>query len=231
MSLIQCPECKKEISDQSTVCINCGFPLVRDAVAQQVEITGVNITSSKNTKKIIITSILVIIAVVSILFAYKNYNKFELEKLIVKSFIEIESVASTAELTTSLTYQVWSSSIKSGSDFNNALHELYKRADMEILIRTISESKKSVESIYIKSLKFKDANIEMYKNYAELYDQFNKIVRFSISPEGSLQSYGQEKRKIFEDYRTLRDRLKPMLHVNIMTMSYWDWLKMKYFQF
>ena len=27
MALIICPECKKEISDKSNVCVNCGFPL------------------------------------------------------------------------------------------------------------------------------------------------------------------------------------------------------------
>ena len=27
MALIECPECKKEISDMSTICIHCGFPV------------------------------------------------------------------------------------------------------------------------------------------------------------------------------------------------------------
>lgn len=27
MNKTKCPECGKEISDQSTVCIHCGFPL------------------------------------------------------------------------------------------------------------------------------------------------------------------------------------------------------------
>lgn len=27
MALVQCPECKKEVSDQATVCIHCGYPL------------------------------------------------------------------------------------------------------------------------------------------------------------------------------------------------------------
>lgn len=27
MALIKCPECGKEISDKSSVCIHCGFPL------------------------------------------------------------------------------------------------------------------------------------------------------------------------------------------------------------
>ena len=28
MALINCPECGKEISDKSEVCIHCGFPLI-----------------------------------------------------------------------------------------------------------------------------------------------------------------------------------------------------------
>lgn len=27
MALVQCPECKKEVSDQATICIHCGYPL------------------------------------------------------------------------------------------------------------------------------------------------------------------------------------------------------------
>lgn len=27
MALIECPECKKEISDQSEICIHCGYPI------------------------------------------------------------------------------------------------------------------------------------------------------------------------------------------------------------
>ena len=28
MALIRCPECGKEVSDKSKVCIHCGYPLV-----------------------------------------------------------------------------------------------------------------------------------------------------------------------------------------------------------
>lgn len=27
MALIKCPECRKEISDQSDICVNCGYPI------------------------------------------------------------------------------------------------------------------------------------------------------------------------------------------------------------
>lgn len=29
MALIKCPECEKEISDKSSVCIHCGFPIAK----------------------------------------------------------------------------------------------------------------------------------------------------------------------------------------------------------
>lgn len=32
MALIQCPECKKEISDKSETCIHCGFPIKKQVV-------------------------------------------------------------------------------------------------------------------------------------------------------------------------------------------------------
>lgn len=30
MALVECPECKKEVSDQSTLCVNCGYPLNKE---------------------------------------------------------------------------------------------------------------------------------------------------------------------------------------------------------
>ncbi len=32
MALIQCPECKKEISDKSEKCIHCGYPIQKQVV-------------------------------------------------------------------------------------------------------------------------------------------------------------------------------------------------------
>lgn len=32
MALMQCPECKKEISDKSETCIHCGFPIKKQVV-------------------------------------------------------------------------------------------------------------------------------------------------------------------------------------------------------
>ncbi|WP_310602407.1 zinc ribbon domain-containing protein [Anaerosporobacter sp.] len=56
MSLIKCPECGKEISDQAPACIQCGFPLIKQDEKQieKVEIPNIdmqigNIQSSCNS--------------------------------------------------------------------------------------------------------------------------------------------------------------------------------------
>lgn len=46
MSLIKCPECNKEISNKSTYCIHCGFPL--DSLKTKCVIDGKEYDLSKN---------------------------------------------------------------------------------------------------------------------------------------------------------------------------------------
>jgi len=69
MSLIQCPECSKPISDLSEKCIHCGFPAGQDK-AQTIEMT------SKDLKGQILLSVLLFIA--SILFYFKTGNEIAL---------------------------------------------------------------------------------------------------------------------------------------------------------
>ena len=37
MALIKCPECGKEISDKSKLCIHCGYPLEEENTINSVE--------------------------------------------------------------------------------------------------------------------------------------------------------------------------------------------------
>ena len=39
MSLIKCPECEREVSDKSEVCIHCGYPIskIKNAVSSELE--------------------------------------------------------------------------------------------------------------------------------------------------------------------------------------------------
>ena len=42
MALINCPECKKEISEESLFCINCGLPRQKSIFTQDIGFDGVD---------------------------------------------------------------------------------------------------------------------------------------------------------------------------------------------
>lgn len=72
MSLIECKECGKEISDKARKCPNCGMI----------------IQHSKNKKIIIIISIILLI--VLIVIGYLHFEKQELKKMLLKDWERVE---------------------------------------------------------------------------------------------------------------------------------------------
>ena len=78
MSLIKCPECEKEVSDKSEVCIHCGYPISKIKKAASVESESEKFQSSTEyphstppefpkEKKIINKAMIAVIAVVSVI--------------------------------------------------------------------------------------------------------------------------------------------------------------------
>lgn len=64
MSLVICPECKREISDQANACPHCGFPMSTDLPTNNIEESMAAKKPSKSKKYIIISiAILGIIAI------------------------------------------------------------------------------------------------------------------------------------------------------------------------
>ena len=74
MSLIKCPECKKEISDKSEICIHCGYP-VKDFFLSDIE----NVLSKIN------------LCLNNIKIKNEMLNNFEQEYDKIKEYIEIFS--------------------------------------------------------------------------------------------------------------------------------------------
>lgn len=132
MSLINCPECGKEISDKVKACPNCGFPLVEEQVVetpnlpQQVELTKVNL-GTKNYKKplMIVAAVLVLGIVLFLGIRYLNQQKeknaFEesfnnyVDTL---SLIRLGAIAGGAEAEkyTNLVASVWNNTIREERD-------------------------------------------------------------------------------------------------------------------
>lgn len=58
MALIKCPECGKEISDASTACIHCGYPIsknpdVQKKVKSNIESNGLQGATSGIKKQVV----------------------------------------------------------------------------------------------------------------------------------------------------------------------------------
>ena len=66
MSLINCPECKKQVSDQAPACPNCGAPIassLKPGQEQSIEITA------KRFKMVSVCSVLAVIMGMSMLLS------------------------------------------------------------------------------------------------------------------------------------------------------------------
>ena len=76
MSLIECPKCRKEISDKAKKCPNCG---------------GM-INQTKKQKNIVIFSVIILIALT--IMGYSYYQKQELKKQLLKDWERVERASS-----------------------------------------------------------------------------------------------------------------------------------------
>lgn len=85
MSLIKCPECGKEISDKASYCLNCGCPLNNKENEDRVQVNQQKV--KKVIDKKLITSYVVIIVIMSFLFA-NNITSLPREKVVKKAVCE-----------------------------------------------------------------------------------------------------------------------------------------------
>ncbi len=65
MALINCPECKKEVSDAAPTCPNCGVPIAgaKEGKAAGVQLTTIQETGKKLKIHSLLSSLLVIVGV------------------------------------------------------------------------------------------------------------------------------------------------------------------------
>lgn len=87
MALIYCPECKKEISNKSTVCINCGCPMTESSMQNDLKNDNMvteNVVPDKpdshtKKKKILRRCLLTIVILFTIILGYEaiKINKYD----------------------------------------------------------------------------------------------------------------------------------------------------------
>ena len=74
MALINCPECKREISSLATSCPHCGIPMsnVQDTKTTGESITTIQETSKRLKKQIIYSVIVIVISIPLFILAVSN---------------------------------------------------------------------------------------------------------------------------------------------------------------
>ena len=90
MALITCPECKKEISDKSTVCIHCGYPInlektnivssVEECKDMQTATSKTDVSQVINVqkyKKIIISIVIIVAVIICIIYGLNLVSKYQ----------------------------------------------------------------------------------------------------------------------------------------------------------
>lgn len=213
MALVKCPECGKEISDNSKKCIHCGSPIKKKK--EPINIKKIII--------IIVTLLLIISIIVGIVL--KNNNDKKQKEIEEKERIEEEKRkaeneyyqnmenaislmldgGAKGEKAGDLTYNVWYNSIwkekddetnkytmtngKFNDDFNTSLSNLFKD---QSYIDIINEVEKNRDEVKVIMEKLKNPPIkytDKYEDIKEFYDSYSTFINLVINPTGSLTTY------------------------------------------
>ena len=220
MALIQCEECKKEISDLSEKCIHCGYPMKPQRDIQQVEISGFSGKAKLYINVVIISAILLC----GTYLLHMKYRQFECERLILESIPMIELASITSAALQEATYSVWRRAIKTSDDFNVELSRFADRQETKNIKDTISKILKDIETVYSKIAKNEKYLSLVYVDFSELYIKTGETANLAIDPEGNLTSYGEAMRKNKKEIDAILQRVKLKVRNAKEQASFWGWL-------
>lgn len=224
MALIKCPECGKEVSDQSKKCQYCGYPF------------------KKNNKKIaVLVCGVAILGVIGVSSAYylqvKDKEKAERQGVLqyndyVNEINEYLYIVDRGE-EFALNYledtrEVWYNSIyeeddyktdeytknssgKFYDDFNTALLYWYSSDDAESEEGDISEAV-SLANTKFEGLKVVPLELEnIYEKVLAIHTSFSDLTDFSLNPEGSYTSFVESAQNKKDSFKTAYNNLKNVI--------------------
>lgn len=238
MALIQCPECKKEISDKVKACPYCGYPMADETetiVSPDLQTTEQRpVTAAKSkTKKIAIISVGAVAAlliVVVAIFGYKAAADGAYMENIAYIYETIPSGAIEAAELSDLTRSVWSNSIwkdhdaetdkytmtngKFNSDFNTSLAAMFEDAEVQTKMDAIETSKSEVDAV-MKKLQNPPKHLsEYYETVNSMYEAYLSLISLATSPTGNISYYSENIQTHASNFKKYHDKLKTQMPEN-----------------
>jgi len=219
MALINCPECKKEVSDKVDNCPNCGFPFKK---------------SNKNIF-IIILSLIIICGLSVGIYFYRNEiikkNKIAKETELKNNYLKnlstvIEKMNNGVIISqeiTSITHEVWYNSIykKYSWRTNDYTNSSYGFNDFNISLGNLSRD----QNIIAKKNNVKNIQLEVdelmkllinppqdfnniYIDLDKLYRVFSSYTEIALNPSGSLTSFSSKLNDYDAEYVQSYNKMK-----------------------
>ena len=238
MALIKCPVCGREISDQSKQCVHCGFVLVRtntqkicrecghvlsenDTICRNcgcpVDTEAAPITEKRATRinhpdkkkksltKIIVPAIIALVVIAAIIVGLLIVRKGNYVRNLQEISLEMLNGAAEAESAGNLLHKVWYNAIfneydeetdkytiEDGyfvSDFNDALGNLFEDPDYQDKIQSIRENQYAVTQLMKKMYNPPQKLQEAYSVLKEYYSTYFDMTNLVVNPTGSLETF------------------------------------------
>ena len=74
MALIECPECKREISDKATSCPHCGVPIRTTITQSDGQMSTIQLTKKKYKLQKVFITIFLILGIIFLFFTENNFG-------------------------------------------------------------------------------------------------------------------------------------------------------------
>ncbi len=207
MALIECPECKKLVSNKTDKCIHCGASLVvipkivcteckEQFNANEKACPNCGCPKNKMNKNttlniiiaIVIVASLLLVSLISVLIIKnirENLYQSRLEKTL---YMMIDDCAKAEDCANDVS-GVWWNAIDNGEDFNIAINKLYEDEEFNA---KIDEMEKNREKIVKNMKKLKNPPKkydETYPLMEELYEIYKDYTNLVKCPSGSYNSF------------------------------------------
>ena len=184
MAMIKCPECRKKISSNATVCPNCGMPL-DSAQANN------NFKKPKSNKKLIVIAILLILMVIGAVSGDKEDKTSETTTETVTESINNSETTSETESTEVILTEKEQFILDASTDFNKELANTAYDLLTEMGFSWIEYERKSDNGYMVASVEINEEESDSW--FPSKWDLYIEFI------DGKLTYIGNESYALYQD--------------------------------